>query len=110
MMPGVFDRYRQHQGSCCAIVGRAGEFSPDGGHSPARQRFLEWTAGYLAVQGSGAARFRWLVRLERWLGPQRAFIARVRRECRRVRGLASPRGIRATARAVASTIHGGNRA
>jgi glycosyltransferase involved in cell wall biosynthesis len=79
VMPEVFDRYRQHPDSCCVMAERTGDFSQDGGPSPARQRFLDWAADYLRTQNGGRSWSWYLVELERWLGHHPSLAARAHR-------------------------------
>jgi SAM-dependent methyltransferase/glycosyltransferase involved in cell wall biosynthesis len=44
------DRYRQHDGSCCAQALKTGQYHPELPH-PARRAYLEWLRGYLAHEG-----------------------------------------------------------
>jgi SAM-dependent methyltransferase len=44
------DRYRQHDGSCCALALRAGFYHPELPH-PARRIYLRWLSDYLAHEG-----------------------------------------------------------
>ena len=44
------DRYRQHDGSCCAQALKTGLYHPELPH-PARRTYLEWLRGYLAHEG-----------------------------------------------------------
>src|SRR5262249_36632186 len=44
------DRYRQHDGSCCAQALKTGQYHPELPH-PARRTYLEWLRGYLAHEG-----------------------------------------------------------
>jgi glycosyltransferase involved in cell wall biosynthesis/SAM-dependent methyltransferase len=44
------DRYRQHDGSCCATALRTGLYHPELPH-PARETYLAWLRGYLAHEG-----------------------------------------------------------
>jgi SAM-dependent methyltransferase len=44
------DRYRQHDGSCCAKALRTGVYHPELPHS-SRETYLEWLRSYLAHEG-----------------------------------------------------------
>ena len=66
MMSGVFDRYRQHAASCCAVAARAGEYHVNGGPSPSRRRFLDWFADYLRNETPTDWRLRCAVEMQRW--------------------------------------------
>src|SRR5262245_11175504 len=44
------DRYRQHDGSCCAKALRTGIYHPELPH-PARETYLAWLRGYLEREG-----------------------------------------------------------
>ena len=44
------DRYRQHDGSCCAKALRTGLYHPELPH-PSRETYLQWLRGYLAHEG-----------------------------------------------------------
>jgi glycosyltransferase involved in cell wall biosynthesis len=45
----VLDRYRQHDGSCCAQAEKNKEYNPEGS-SPAQKRFLQWLETYVSAQ------------------------------------------------------------
>lgn len=51
----ILARYRQHAGSSSAIAAAAGEYQFSGAH-PAREKFLDWLASYLAATRPGDAR------------------------------------------------------
>lgn len=65
MSAGILDWYRQHPRSCCALAAAAGDYRPDGGPSPARQRYLDWMAEYLRTR-RGHRGLRYVVELQRW--------------------------------------------
>lgn len=44
------DRYRQHDGSCCARALRTGDYHPELPH-PARRLYLQWLRDYLGHEG-----------------------------------------------------------
>ena len=44
------DRYRQHDGSCCAMALRTGLYHPELPH-PSRETYLQWLRAYLAHEG-----------------------------------------------------------
>jgi glycosyltransferase involved in cell wall biosynthesis len=65
MAPGIYDRYRQHPASSCAIAISQGRYREDGA-SVARHVFLDWFAGYLRREHPWAMTLRLAVTAERW--------------------------------------------
>jgi hypothetical protein len=82
----VLDRYRQHDGSCCAQAERNKDYNPEGG-SPAQKRFLLWLERYLSAQRVRDPVVSKALREALW--PYRhPFLQRVRAWCRDPRGAA----------------------